>query len=83
MQKSQRSHSTIKRCLYSDWPHDDKLSHHAFLSLFTDNSSEESSATAEKEEETEESDHEGEPFTFRTGINHCISLILICIYIYI
>ena len=32
--------------------------------LFTDNSpSEEPPATPEKEEETEESDHEGEPFT--------------------
>ena len=32
--------------------------------LFTDNSpSEETPATAEKEEETEESDHEGEVFT--------------------
>ena len=43
------------------------------LSSFTDNSpSEESSATVEKEEETEEYDHEGEPFAFKTGINHCI-----------
>ena len=57
-------------------PHDDKLSHHAVLSLLTDNSpSEESSATAEKEEDTEESDHEGKPFALKTGVNHCISLI--------
>ena len=35
--------------------------------LFTDNSpSEEPPATAEKEEETEESDHEGEPFAIKT-----------------
>ena len=51
--------------------------------IFTDNSpSEESRATPEKEEETDESDHEGEPFTMKTElINLCISLILICIHI--
>ena len=37
-----------------------------FYHYFTDNSSEETSATAEKEEEMEESDHEGEPFTIKT-----------------
>ena len=69
-------------CLYSDWPHDDKLPHHAFLSLFTDNSSEESSATAEKEEETGESDHEGEPFTYYQNWNKSLHFTDFDLHIY-
>ena len=61
-------------CCSPNWPHADVV-----LSLFTDNSpSEETPVTAEKEEETEESDHEGEPLILK--LKKIIAFI-VCIHI--